>query len=165
MKTFEQQIADLQRVSGKTIKELQAEVKERRSAALHRLKDLNIPLPFPELTPRNTTVEIMDGTLRVYTSSLAEGNGFKAYRLITIASFTIEADCKLWYHVSFSRQDCIPTYADTRFVKRYIIGSDRAAYQVFPKASEHVSDHDRCLHLWHCLEGDPLPDFRKYESI
>lgn len=165
MKTLQQQIADIQQVSGKTIEQLQAEVKERRAAALRRLEDLNIPLPFPELAPRNTTVEIVDKALRVYTSSLAEGNGFKAYRLRTIASFTIEADGKLWYHVSFSRQDCIPTYADTSFVKRYIVGSDRTAYQIFPKASEHVSDHDRCLHLWHCLEGDPLPDFRKYESI
>jgi hypothetical protein len=45
-------------------------------------------------------------------------------------------------------------------VKRSFIGDERMAVQVFPRASEHVNIAKYCLHLWHCVDGDPTPDFR-----
>jgi hypothetical protein len=41
------------------------------------------------------------------------------------------------------------------------IGDGRKAIQVFAPVAEHVNIHEFCLHLWHCLDGDPLPDFTR----
>jgi hypothetical protein len=43
-------------------------------------------------------------------------------------------------------------------VKELFIGGDRQAIQVMPPRSNHVNIHE-VLHLWHCLDGDGLPDF------
>ena len=70
-------------------------------------------------------------------------------------------DGRRWLHVSASRPDRkgkprMPSYADLKAVKSLFIGDGRKALQ---KASEHVSEFD-VLHLWCCLDADPLPDFR-----
>ncbi len=70
-------------------------------------------------------------------------------------------DGKPWLHVSYSRKDWIPSHADTCLIKADFIG-DRYAYAVFPPASQYVNIHEKCLHLWACMEGDDgrmLPEF------
>lgn len=87
----------------------------------------------------------------------------RAYRsrqgVLVITDCTKKADGKMWLHVSFSRKDRLPTYAEMCDVKKIFIGEDKTAYQVFPPSDRHVNIHGHCLHLWHCLDGDPLPEF------
>lgn len=65
-----------------------------------------------------------------------------------------------WLHVSCSRRSRLPTWDDLRMVKNLFVGRHRKAIQVFPAETEHVNIHPYCLHLWCCLDVDPLPDFR-----
>jgi hypothetical protein len=91
----------------------------------------------------------------------------KAYRvqrgqhknMLVLADVSIKADGKLWYHVSFSRRDRVPDYADMVCVKRIWFGDERWAIQVFPPRTKHVNIHPFCLHLWYCLEDCPIPEF------
>lgn len=72
-----------------------------------------------------------------------------------------EHDGKFWLHVSFSRKNSLPAYADMAEVKELFIGADKTALQVFPARDKHVNIHPHTLHLWHCLDGDVTPDFTK----
>lgn len=81
--------------------------------------------------------------------------------LVCGISWNIELDHKRWLHVSFSHAKKLPSYEETTLVKRLFIGEGRKALAVFPPSSEHISTHDYCLHLWCCLDGDGLPDFRR----
>jgi len=74
-------------------------------------------------------------------------------------------DGKRWLHVSLVLQDGLPSYEDLCEVKRIFVGRKRQAIQVFPPAYKHVNIHERCLHLWCCLDGDGLPDFGREGSI
>ena len=80
--------------------------------------------------------------------------------LLVLISCAQQSDLRLWLHVSVSRKDtCIPTWEQMSVLKQLFIGDDRQAIQVMPPASKHVNIHSACLHLWHCLDGDGLPDF------
>lgn len=83
----------------------------------------------------------------------------KSLGLFVIESTHREQDGKLWLHVSLSRKSKLPSYDDIKIVKSVFIGDNNEAIQVFPKQENHVNIHPNCLHLWHCLEGSPLPDF------
>lgn len=80
--------------------------------------------------------------------------------LFVIASVSRESDGLRWYHVSVSREGRIPFWKDLQYVKDIFIGKKRKAIQILPPADEHVNVHPYCLHLWTCLDKDPLPDFR-----
>lgn len=54
-----------------------------------------------------------------------------------IISYAKYDDGRLWYHVSVSHRKRMITYDELVYVKR----------------------HPNCLHLFCCLDGDPLPDF------
>jgi len=79
--------------------------------------------------------------------------------LTVIVSVAQEADNRAWLHVSCSRPDRLPSYDDLCLVKAEFVGADRKAIQVFPAQAEHVNIHLYCLHLFSCLDEDPLPDF------
>lgn len=86
--------------------------------------------------------------------------------LTVITSVAVELDGKRWFHVSCSRKDHLPSWNDLRRVKDLFVGTGRSAIQVLPKQSEYVNIHPRVLHLYTCLDGDPLPDFtRGTESL
>ena len=84
-----------------------------------------------------------------------------------IVSVAREDDGKRWLHASVSRRGrTLPTYEDLAMLKHFCIGDDKAAYQVFPPESNYVhappvrgGRKTQVLHLWHCLDGDPLPEF------
>ena len=76
-----------------------------------------------------------------------------------IVSGAVERDGNRWLHVSCARPDRLPTWDDLTFVKATWIGPDRYALQVFPPVTRYVNIHPFCLHLWHCLDGWPLPEF------
>ncbi len=71
----------------------------------------------------------------------------------------MEYDGKRWLHVSLSRKGRLPSYDDMCAVKNLFIGPDKMAIQVFVPSAQHVNIHPTCLHLWHCIDGDVLPDF------
>lgn len=85
--------------------------------------------------------------------------------LMVVVSGCVERDGRRWVHVSYSRPRRLPSYDDLVLVKERFIGPDRQAISVHPRRDEHVSLHPHCLHLWHCLDGDGLPDFRHMGEI
>lgn len=88
-----------------------------------------------------------------------DGIAFKKNGMFVIVSIQKELDGNLWVHLSLSRQNRLPTYNDMKFVKDVFIGKDKKAIQVFPESDKHVNLMENCLHLWHCIDNDPLPDF------
>ena len=100
------------------------------------------------------------------TCSAALGTWYRnrAQGLVVIGTAEVEADGKRWLHVSVSRRSRMPTYEDLALVKRLFIGPARKAIQVFPPEAEHVNVHPYALHLWCCLDADPLPDFRRQDG-
>lgn len=85
--------------------------------------------------------------------------------LAVILSGAVELDGRRWIHVSVSRRDRVPSYEDLALIKRVFIGRDKRALQLFVPEAEHVNVHRFCLHLWHCLDGDGLPDFRAQGQV
>lgn len=83
-----------------------------------------------------------------------------ALALVVISEAKEEADGKVWLHVSVSRKDRIPSWEDLVSIKNIFIGKDEKAVQVLPPTKEHVDINPNVLHLYRCLDGDPLPDFR-----
>lgn len=79
--------------------------------------------------------------------------------LLVICDIAQKADGKFWLHVSFSRKNKIPSYQDCLLVKKLFVGKDRAALQIFPTENKHINIHPYCLHLWSCLDQNPIPDF------
>lgn len=80
--------------------------------------------------------------------------------LLVMWSARKESDGRRWVHVSCSRPSKLPSWEDLREVKDTFIGRDRRALQVLPPAAEYINIHPHCLHLWSCLDGEPVPDFR-----
>lgn len=94
-----------------------------------------------------------------------DSNDGAAYRgpkgLTVILSVAKELDGFLWLHVSVAHRDRLPTYEELKLAKALFIGREKQAIQVFAPESKHVNLHPNCLHLWHCLNGQPLPDFTR----
>jgi len=72
----------------------------------------------------------------------------------------VEEDQRVWVHLSMSHRKRVPRWDELRDAKDIFLGRDVCAYQVLPPQSEYVNIDDRVLHLWHCPETRPLPDFR-----
>lgn len=83
-----------------------------------------------------------------------------AMPLMVVCSAQVEYDGRRWMHVSCSRPNRLPSWEELRLVKDTFIGRDRNALQILPRQEEYVNIHPYVLHLWHCLDGDGLPDFR-----
>lgn len=66
---------------------------------------------------------------------------------------------KKWLHVSFSRKSRIPDYHDIKIIKHHFIGDDKKAIMIFPDQEHFVNIMPYCLHLFHCIDGDGLPEF------
>jgi hypothetical protein len=80
--------------------------------------------------------------------------------LRVLFSACVELDGKRWIHMSVSRTDRrLPTWDNLRLAKDLFIGADKLAIQVLPREKDYVNIHAGVLHLWHCLDGDPTPDF------
>ncbi len=79
--------------------------------------------------------------------------------LLVIVTASYMDDNRCWLHVSLSERDDVPTYSQLTKVKREFIGPESKAIMVLPAASEHVNLNENVLHLFCCLDADPLPDF------
>ena len=73
----------------------------------------------------------------------------------------IKNDGSKWLHVSIARNGELPTWQELVDVKEKFLGPECLALQVFPPRSRWISIHDYCLHLWHRLDGDPIPDLAR----
>lgn len=93
------------------------------------------------------------------------GNVGSAQGLLVICTATRERDGKRWLHASMSRRARLPSYEDMCLVKDVFVGRERLALQVFARSSQHVNINPFVLHLWSCLDGDPVPDFRHEGQI
>lgn len=88
-----------------------------------------------------------------------DGYTAKWKHLFFIVTQAVEEDTHAWLHASVSRNDkTLPSYEDLKDLKRLCVGSHRKALQIFPSDSQHVNIGE-VLHLWSCLDNDPLPDF------
>lgn len=79
--------------------------------------------------------------------------------LRVLCSVNTYDDGKRWLHVSCSHAEKLPDWYELRGVKDLFVGRSKIAIQVLPRDSEYVNVHPNCLHLWHCLDGDPVPAF------
>lgn len=89
----------------------------------------------------------------------ADGACYRRGSMTVIVSGSTELDGKRWLHVSCARPDRLPKWEELREVKNRFVGEERLALQVLPQKSRYVNLHPHCLHLWHCIDGDPIPDF------
>lgn len=81
------------------------------------------------------------------------------YRRRIVVSVARELDGKRWIHASISHPNRIPDYDDLFELKEAVFGPAGKAVMVFPPRDQHVNIHPRCLYLFGCVDGDPLPDF------
>ena len=61
-----------------------------------------------------------------------------------------------WQHASVSRRSKCPSYDDMEFIKRTLWGDDATVMQLHVPASDHVNNHEFCLHLWRPMDV-PIP--------
>jgi hypothetical protein len=135
--------------------EYRAEVAANYAKSAARINSLFIADPFPQpdqsLQPIREKWTDLNRVWRVKKGVFRGG--------LIFASVAIYDD-QLWYHVSFSLSDRIPSYEQMAWVRQTIFSPTLKVLQIFPPLDEHYSFHPNCLHLWACLEEDLLPDFR-----
>jgi len=91
----------------------------------------------------------------------ADGRAYlNAWGLSVIVAFSRELDGKVWTHFSMSHKKRLPTWDEFRDAKYLFIG-DFKAIQILPAKKEYVNINPHVLHLFACLDGDPLPDFTR----
>jgi hypothetical protein len=117
-----------------------------------RAMQYSLPLTGEKLPPG--WVQVMGGP------GMTDGMWDNHKRLLRVgASIALYGDDRVWLHLSISHRRRMPTYDELTYLKRHWAGEDRKCIMVFAPKDEHVNIHPRCLHLYCCLEGDPLPDF------
>lgn len=86
-------------------------------------------------------------------------NGAAIVRTATGGLRVVFSDGMGWDHVSVSRPDRCPTWAEMCAVKDLFFHADDVVVQFHPAASEYRNLHPFCLHLWRWQEGAfPTPD-------
>lgn len=91
-----------------------------------------------------------------------DGSGYiREDGLVVMMSGSVAEDGKRWLHVSLSRKTRLPNWGDLKHVRDVFLGPEKTAYQIIAPRSEWINMHKFCLHLWHCVDGDPLPDFTR----
>lgn len=82
-------------------------------------------------------------------------------RHTVIITISREQDGRRWLHFSCSHIDRIPKWGELVDIKEVFLGTKVFAYQVIPPRAEYVNQHPNVLHLWHCLDDIPMPDFTR----
>jgi hypothetical protein len=72
--------------------------------------------------------------------------------MVVIASFGAG-----WDHVSVSRKNRVPNWAEMEFVKRLFFEDHETAVQFHVPSSDHVNMHPNVLHLWRPNDGREMP--------
>lgn len=87
----------------------------------------------------------------------------KSEGISVIISIATQPDLKKWLHISLARPNRMPDYHDIKNVKTLFL-PNRKAIMVFPEDDKFVNIHPYCLHLFHCLDGDGLPEFSGFRA-
>ena len=69
----------------------------------------------------------------------------------------VVSDGKGWDHVSVSRRNRCPNWAEMEHVKRLFFCDNETAMQLHVPPSDHRSLHPHCLHLWRPNDGRDIP--------
>lgn len=69
----------------------------------------------------------------------------------------IASDGGGWDHVSVSRRNRCPNWAEMDFIKRVFLMPDEVAMQLHVAESDHLSLHPYCLHIWRPNDGRSIP--------
>ena len=74
-------------------------------------------------------------------------------RMVVIAS-----NDEGWDHISVSRKNRVPNWAEMSYIHRIFFNDDETAMQLHVPVSQHVNNHPFVLHLWrpHAV-AIPLP--------
>lgn len=85
-----------------------------------------------------------------------------AFQFMVDANYvrTIASDGRGWQHVSVSLIDnphATPKWSVMCKVKDLFWEPEEVVVQFHPRASEYVSHHPGCLHLWRCIDGREFP--------
>lgn len=59
-----------------------------------------------------------------------------------------------WEHVSVSFPDRTPTWEEMCWVKDQFWEAEETVFQLHPPRSEHVNNHNFCLHLWRNVNAE-----------
>jgi hypothetical protein len=104
------------------------------------------------LAPKLEGHRIWDGE---YGSKPGELHGcFQLGDFLVISS---GADSKYgWEHVSVSRQDRAPTWAEMCAIKDLFWNDNECVVQFHPARKDYVNFHPHCLHLWRSARR-PMP--------
>ena len=98
----------------------------------------------------------LDHIIRHRIAGGQEGDDGAAYKIGALA--IIASWGAGWEHVSVSRRDKCPSWAEMDHVKRMFWDDEEAVMQLHPPRSQWVNNHPRCLHLWRPIGQEvPLP--------
>lgn len=89
----------------------------------------------------------------------ADGYAARKGRQTVIVSNAREDDGRVWTHLSICGHGRLPTWSELVEAKEAFLGTDSKAIQVIPPRSEYVNLNPDVLHLFVCIDSDPLPDF------
>ena len=127
-----------------------------RRALIQKAKQLGEGFCLP-INPNGWTRVRQDSHGAAYRSTKTQATA--------ICSVDLEADGKRWVHLSVAHPNRLPTYQELSEARDVFLGEEARCIQVFAPKSEHVNIHKYCLHLWHCLDDDGLPDFRRFGAL
>jgi len=127
-----------------------------------------LPETFPEITSPIIQRAMQRGWELVVES--ADGAKLTQPTRQAIVSAARELDGRVWVHLSASvvymdvmagrDKVTLPAWRTLTSVRDDFLGPEAKCLIVVAPASEHVNIEE-VHHLWHCPEGDGLPDFTK----
>ena len=98
--------------------------------------------------------------LQLYGTMGGSGDGIFAFRS-PVDSKTLRVIASTgegWEHVSVSRINKTPSWAEMEFVKRMLFKPEEVCMQLHVAVEEHISVHRFCLHIWRPINQEiPLP--------
>lgn len=102
-----------------------------------------------KLRLRNHTFPTSSGMVGAFLLTVAEDD---VATLLVISSGPATSDDptrpEAWEHVSVSLRHRCPTWDEMCRVKSLFWGAHECVIQYHPPRSEHVNNHQYCLHLW-----------------
>ena len=109
----------------------------------------------------SNTVLVVDPAWREINPPMAGMRAFRNHReqLEVLTSAAAFDDGRRWLHFSCVGRVTVPSWDQFVRAKEAILGRETKAVLVIAPRSEWVNIHPRCLHLYVCMDGDPLPDF------
>lgn len=82
--------------------------------------------------------------------------------LKVVATIVLDSEGRpLWDHVSVSRKNRCPNWAEMCEAKRFFFMPEDCVIQYHPPQSQYVNLHETCLHLWRHYRPIEMPPMEK----